>query len=113
MGFANETALWAGLLGSTHPTDPFCGLEFHGIILSRGVSPRKAHSGFGSMAKRLYCWRCRMDIPMLEKHEWVQVEPSLMGRSNPSKRIANSTMPHSMRPRMSVGAKGRSISITG
>jgi len=27
------------------------------------------------MAKVLYCWRCKMDIPMLEEHEWEQVLP--------------------------------------
>jgi hypothetical protein len=25
------------------------------------------------MAKSLYCWRCRMDIPMLDESEWAQV----------------------------------------
>jgi hypothetical protein len=31
------------------------------------------------MAKMLYCWRCRTDIPMLEEHEWEQVLPALYG----------------------------------
>jgi hypothetical protein len=30
------------------------------------------------MAKTLYCWRCRMDIPMLDEHEWEEVLPHLM-----------------------------------
>ena len=30
------------------------------------------------MAKTLYCWRCKIDIPMLEEHEWKQVEPYLV-----------------------------------
>jgi hypothetical protein len=25
------------------------------------------------MVKVLYCWRCKMDIPMLEEHEWHEV----------------------------------------
>jgi hypothetical protein len=29
------------------------------------------------MARLLYCWRCRMEIPMLEEHEWEQVLPEL------------------------------------
>src|SRR5262249_20731069 len=29
------------------------------------------------MAKLLYCWRCHMEIPMLEEHEWEQVLPDL------------------------------------
>jgi len=29
------------------------------------------------MAKVLYCWRCKIDIPMLEEHEWEQVLPYL------------------------------------
>jgi hypothetical protein len=29
------------------------------------------------MAKRLYCWRCKTDIPMLEEHEWAVVLPRL------------------------------------
>jgi hypothetical protein len=29
------------------------------------------------MAKTLYCWRCRTDIPMLEEHEWDEIQPHL------------------------------------
>jgi hypothetical protein len=25
----------------------------------------------------MYCWRCDMEIPMLEEHEWAQVAPLL------------------------------------
>ena len=25
------------------------------------------------MAKILYCWRCKAEVPMLEEHEWEQV----------------------------------------
>jgi hypothetical protein len=31
------------------------------------------------MAKLLYCWRCRMDVPMLDEIEWEQVLPHLTG----------------------------------
>ncbi|HEY5994527.1 MAG TPA: hypothetical protein VIU46_08010 [Gallionellaceae bacterium] len=32
------------------------------------------------MAKTLWCWRCRMEIPMLEEHEWEKVYPLLEHR---------------------------------
>ena len=27
------------------------------------------------MAKMYYCWRCQMEMPMLEEYEWKQVLP--------------------------------------
>jgi hypothetical protein len=32
--------------------------------------------------KVLYCWRCDMEIPMLEEHEWEEIAP-LMSTSSP------------------------------
>jgi hypothetical protein len=29
------------------------------------------------MAKVHYCWRCQMEIPMLDEQEWAEVLPSL------------------------------------
>jgi hypothetical protein len=29
------------------------------------------------MAKRLYCWRCDKEVPMLEEQEWAMVQPLL------------------------------------
>lgn len=29
------------------------------------------------MARTLYCWRCKMDIPMLDEREWEEVGPLL------------------------------------
>ncbi len=29
------------------------------------------------MAKILWCWRCQMEIPMLEEHEWDKIAPLL------------------------------------
>lgn len=29
------------------------------------------------MAKTLYCWRCKLEVPMLEEHEWELVSPHL------------------------------------
>ncbi|MFZ2988353.1 hypothetical protein [Ideonella sp.] len=29
------------------------------------------------MPKTIYCWRCRVDIPMLTEEEWETVAPSL------------------------------------
>src|SRR3989337_1236333 len=31
------------------------------------------------MAKAVYCWRCKMELPMLEEHEWGKVGPLLSG----------------------------------
>jgi hypothetical protein len=33
----------------------------------------------GPMAKVHYCWRCRMEIPMLEEQEWKEMWPHLQG----------------------------------
>ena len=37
------------------------------------------------MPRSLYCWRCKMDIPMLDEHEWMSL-PALADRS---RRIAD------------------------
>jgi hypothetical protein len=29
------------------------------------------------MAKMLYCWRCKQEVPMLDEHEWELIKPSL------------------------------------
>ena len=29
------------------------------------------------MAKMTFCWRCKMEMPMLEEHEWRQIYPLL------------------------------------
>lgn len=29
------------------------------------------------MAKSVYCWRCKTELPMLEEHEWEKVGPLL------------------------------------
>lgn len=38
------------------------------------------------MAKTLYCWRCRTEVPMLEDHEWDEIEPLLRGAIRQIKR---------------------------
>jgi hypothetical protein len=38
------------------------------------------------MAKLLYCWRCKMDVPMLDEVEWEQVLPNLTGAVDEIKR---------------------------
>jgi len=45
-----------------------------------------SRGGIRSMAKLLYCWRCRMDVPMLDEVEWEQVVPHLIGAVNEIKR---------------------------
>ena len=42
--------------------------------------------GIRSMAKLLYCWRCKMDVPMLDEVEWEQVMPHLTGALDEIKR---------------------------
>ncbi len=34
------------------------------------------------MTKLLYCWRCKMEIPMLEEHEWALVIPDMANTAN-------------------------------
>lgn len=29
------------------------------------------------MAKELYCWRCRVEMPMLDESEWARIAPHL------------------------------------
>jgi DNA-directed RNA polymerase subunit RPC12/RpoP len=29
------------------------------------------------MAKMLYCWRCKREVPMLDEHEWELIKPGL------------------------------------
>ena len=29
------------------------------------------------MPQQVYCWRCQIDIPMLDEHEWAQLVPLL------------------------------------
>jgi hypothetical protein len=29
------------------------------------------------MARKLYCWRCKTEIPMLGEHEWERISPYL------------------------------------
>ena len=30
------------------------------------------------MPRILYCWRCDMDLPMLDEDEWAKFEPLLL-----------------------------------
>jgi hypothetical protein len=32
------------------------------------------------MAKKMYCWRCRVELPMLDASEWERVGPVLTNR---------------------------------
>ena len=31
--------------------------------------------------KTYYCWRCETEVPMLEEHEWEQIEPLIKGQA--------------------------------
>jgi hypothetical protein len=37
------------------------------------------------MAKTLYCWRCKQDIPMLDEDEWQRILPYLSGPARSKK----------------------------
>jgi hypothetical protein len=41
----------------------------------RNLCERGELEAVGCMAKLLYCWRCKMDIPMLDESEWEYVRP--------------------------------------
>jgi hypothetical protein len=45
------------------------------------------------MVKVLYCWRCDADIPMLEEHEWEQIQPYL---KDGLRKVGNLVRNHSM-----------------
>jgi rubrerythrin len=38
------------------------------------------------MPRTVYCWRCRMDLPMLTEEEWARVSPHLVGAIEQIKR---------------------------
>lgn len=40
------------------------------------------------MARELYCWRCRVEMPMLDEDEWARIGPLLSGAMNPAMRDA-------------------------
>lgn len=35
------------------------------------------------MARELYCWRCRIEMPMLDEDEWARIGPLLSGAFDP------------------------------
>lgn len=39
------------------------------------------------MPVTMYCWRCRMDIPMLSENEWSRIEAILRTESDPAKAL--------------------------
>lgn len=40
------------------------------------------------MARELYCWRCRIEMPMLDEDEWERIGPDLSASSDPGRREA-------------------------
>jgi hypothetical protein len=68
------------------------------------------------MAKTLYCWRCRADIPMLEEHEWEQVLPRLQDwilRIQDYRRTHSAPLGEAMEHVYGAGALERYFQITG
>lgn len=35
------------------------------------------------MARELYCWRCGVEMPMLDEDEWARIGPLLSGSADP------------------------------
>lgn len=35
------------------------------------------------MARELYCWRCKVEMPMLDEDEWEHIGPLLSGAADP------------------------------
>ena len=68
------------------------------------------------MAKTLYCWRCRTDVPMLDEQEWQEVTGLLhKGRENVKEyRRAHDAPLHQVpKPIFDAGALDRYFEITG
>lgn len=40
------------------------------------------------MARELYCWRCKVEIPMLDEDEWALIAPLLARSVDPEPRQA-------------------------
>jgi len=40
------------------------------------------------MARELYCWRCKVEIPMLDEDEWARIAPLLARSVDPEPRQA-------------------------
>jgi hypothetical protein len=67
-----------------------------------------ATAGRGSgdvMARMLYCWRCRTDLPMLDEAEWAQVSALLavsIARLHEYREVHASSLPEALE-RVDVG----------
>ena len=40
------------------------------------------------MARELYCWRCKVEMPMLDEDEWARIGPLLSDSNDPLTRQA-------------------------
>jgi hypothetical protein len=85
------------------------------------LSPRTTYGSFAGrtrevMAKTLYCWRCKMEVPMLEEHEWEQISPRLSDavKEIQDYRRAHSASLHEAKDRIyGEGALDRYFEMTG
>ena len=41
------------------------------------------------MAREQYCWRCKVDVPMLDEDEWARIGPLLSEAASPPGREAS------------------------
>ncbi|WP_225308616.1 hypothetical protein [Hypericibacter terrae] len=68
------------------------------------------------MAKTLYCWRCRTDVPMLDEQEWEEVSTLLQkGLENAKeyRRLQDAPLHQVPKPIFDAGALDRYFEITG
>jgi hypothetical protein len=68
------------------------------------------------MAKTLYCWRCKADIPMLDEQEWQEVS-ALLGQGVQNvknyRRDRNATLAEVPKQLHDAGALERYFEMTG
>jgi hypothetical protein len=68
------------------------------------------------MPKLLYCWRCRVDVPMLEDAEWEQVVPHLenaVAQIKDFRKVHNVSLAEAQRHGYGQSALERYHEITG
>lgn len=68
------------------------------------------------MAQMLYCWRCRRQAPMLDEHEWAEVEPLLsvmMSRIQEFRRNTGASLAEALGQGFGIDALSRYQQLTG
>ena len=68
------------------------------------------------MAKTLYCWRCKRDVPMLDEHEWTEVATllsTMMSRTQEFRRSTGASLAEALGQRFGDDALARYQQLTG